>query len=125
MRVTFSIVSLLLLTRQGACFMAKGYHSRSLGGGRHDRVAPRRVTCRRRATLLDETDRLLLERIDSDQAKYSDAVGRALLPVLFSINVVLIAAFLLMEGSPPVETPASLQSGGSGEIERIQQATCI
>lgn len=128
MRATSSITSLLLLTRQGASFIAKGHYSHSLGGGgRHEGAAPRRITycattSSRRATLLDETDRLLLERMDSDQVNYSKGVVWALLPVLFSINVVLIAAFLLTEGSPPVETSPSLQCGGSREIERIEHS---
>ncbi len=121
MKAIFSTVSLLLLIRQGECFIVKGHQPHFLGG-RQEGTAPRRyVSSSRGATLLDETDRLMFERVDSDLITNLEGLDKALLPVLFSINVVMVAAFLLMEGSPPVETPASFQSGDNGsEIERIQ-----
>lgn len=72
---------------------------------------------RRDATLTDETDHLMLERMDSDQID-SGVKDWSLIKVIFSVNVLLLWA-LFSHDSPPIETGV-FENDNTASIERIQ-----
>lgn len=127
MRVLLIIVTLSHLTQQGADgFVAEGRHFRCFAG-KAQGAAPSchhdvRQRSSRHATLLDETDKLLFERMDSDQVVDSGTdEDWSLIQIMFCINI-LLAWVLFSHGSPPInETTAAVQNENGVAIERIQQ----
>lgn len=116
MRILLLVVSLLLLNQQGCSFVVERRYfpcRQGLARRRQDEV---HIMSRRLATLLDETDKLLLERMDSDTVD-STKEDWLLIQVVFTINV-LLAFVLFSHGSPPIETNTAENTAA---IERIQQ----